>query len=420
MDKRTFLKQLAAGLGASPLLACVDRRVRAVEHLPDAEVAADEAFWAAARGEYRLESDYINLENGYYCMMPEPILERYLDHVRALNRQASWYMRTRQEEDQRAMEKRLAALARCSSDELVITRNTTESLDLVIGGIDWKPGDEAVMAEQDYGAMLDMFELQARRHGVVNRRVSIPNHPADDDELVDLYASAITDRTRLLMVCHMVNITGQILPVRKIADMAHRRGVEVMVDGAHAFAHIDSDIPALGCDYYGASLHKWLSAPLGCGILWVKKDKIAGLWPLFAERELPADDIRRLNHTGTRPCHTVLAIGDALEYHQRLGPERKQARLRYLQRYWTDRVRPLPKIVLNTPEEPRRSCAIANVAVEGMEPAELADVLLRRYGIWTVAIDRPGVRGVRITPNLYTTPRDLDALVVALTELGAT
>ena len=351
-------------------------------------------------------------------MQPRELLEAYLGYVRRINLEASHYMRTAQWDDKQAITAELARLANCPPEQLTITRNTTESLDLVIGGLRWQPGDEAVMAEQDYGAMLDMFELQAQRHGVVNRRVSLPNHPRSDSELVELYASAITDNTRLLMVCHMVNITGQVLPVRKIADMAHARGVEVMVDGAHAFAHLSSDIPALGCDYYGASLHKWLSAPLGCGLLWVHPSKIAGLWPLLAESGHEPGDIGRLGHLGTTPVHVHLGIRDALAYHLSLGPERKRERLRYLQRYWTQQLREQAGVVINTPAEAKRACAIANVGVEGIEPKQLAQRLMDDYGIWTVAIDRPGVRGCRITPNLYTTTQELDALVRALRELA--
>jgi selenocysteine lyase/cysteine desulfurase len=414
MQRRTFLQLAAAGFGSPPLIACVERAVARVAHVPDEALARDETFWAEIRAGYDLTPDYINLENGYYCMMPRALLDAYQGYARRINVEASRYMRTAQFDDRAAVVAELAQLGNCPTEELVITRNTTESLDLVIGGIRWKPGDEAVMAEQDYGAMLDMFEPQAQRHGIVNRRVSRPKHPRSDAEIVELYASAITDKTRLLMVCHMVNVTGQILPVRKIAEMAHARGVEVMIDGAHAFAHIDSDIPALGGDYYGASLHKWLSAPLGCGVLWVRRDKIARLWPLLAEGPRPADDISRLNHLGTHPVHVHLAIRDAIAYLRALGPARKQARLRYLQAFWTTKVRDVPGIVLNTPADPERACAIANVGIEGVAPSELAQWLLREHRIWTVAIDQPGVRGCRITPNIYTTTAELDELVAAL------
>ncbi len=244
--------------------------------------------------------------------------------------------------------------------------------------------------------------------GCVNKLVSLPVDPQSDDEIVQLYANAITPRTRLLMVCHMVNITGQILPVRKIADMAHARGVDVLVDGAHAFAHIDYKIPDLGCDYYGASLHKWLGCPLGTGILYVRRDKIATLWPIFGDSATFDDaDIMKLNHTGTHPVHTDLAIANAIAFHDAIGIERKEARLRYLQNYWTSKVRGVPNVVLYTPTDPARSCAIANVGINGMEPADLAKTLLDKYRIWTVGVDNApaGVHGVRVTPHVFTSRR---------------
>ena len=416
MNKREFVRTLGgASLGLMFSPSVLSRYMA----MPHAELAQDEAFWATIRGKYKLTPEYINLENGYYSMQAEPVLEAFIGHVRSINVQASRYMRTRQPDDKLRVRTRLAKMAGVSPEELIITRNTTESLDTVISGYDWKPGDEAVMAAQDYGAMLDMFKLQARRHGIVNRVVSLPLDPQSDDELVQLYASAITPKTRLLMVGHMVNITGHILPVRKIADMAHARGVDVMCDGAHAFGQLAFRIPDLGCDYYGASLHKWLGTPLGAGILYVRQDRIAGLWPIYADESMADTDIRKLNHTGTHPVHTDLGIDDAIDFHESIGAERKEARLRYVQRYWTSRVRDVPNILVNTPTDPKRSCAIANVGVRGMTPADLAKTLFERYKVFTVAIDTANVHGVRVTPQLFTTPKELDVLVRALKELAA-
>ncbi len=419
MDKRTFLKQVGMlAVGSAPFFKNLGNWVREVDHLTPEEVAQDEDFWMRVRSGYRLKPDYINLENGYYCMMPQETLENYIHHLREMNYQASYYMRTAQWDNKHAMQAKLAELAGVSKEELIITRNTTESLDLIISGFPWEKGDEAVMAEQDYGAMLNQFKLVERRYGVVNKRISVPLHPANDEEIVKVYEDAITPKTRLLMVCHMINITGHILPVRKICDMAHARGVEVMVDGAHAFAQIEFSIKDLNCDYYGTSLHKWLSVPLGAGMLYVKKDKIPQIWPLLAEWNREDDDILKLNHTGTHPCHTDLAIGNALEYYQQLGPARKEARLRYLQNYWTDKVRDLDHIILNTPKERHRSCGIANVGVKGMKPHDMAKTLLNNYRIWTVAIDGAGVQGCRITPNIFTSVKELDSFVEALKSLG--
>ena len=416
MLKRDFVRTLGA---ASLAMLFGDDLWALYRSVPPARLAQDEAFWDRIRRAYLVTPEYINLENGYYLLQSQPVLEAFLGHVRDINRQASRYLRTRQFDDKAAVRDRLAALAGVPSNELIITRNTTESLDTVIGGFPWKPGDEAVMAEQDYGAMLDMFTLTARRQGIVNRVVSLPLDPRSDDEIVRLYEGAITPHTRLLMVCHLVNITGQILPVAKIADMAHAHGVQVMVDGAHSFAHLDFQVPDLHGDYFATSLHKWLGAPLGAGLLHVRKEHIASLWPTFADLSKADDDILKLNHTGTHPVHTDLAINDAIDFHQSIGIQRKEARLRWLQRYWTDKVRGVRGITLNTPSDPARSCAIANVAVAGHAPSDLADALFARYRIWTVAIDGAGVHGVRVTPHLFTSTADLDALVRALRALAA-
>ena len=416
MNKREFLRAMG---GASLGLLLGDRVWAQYAEVPPSSLAIDEKFWALIRQQYRLTPDYINLENGYFSMQAQPVLEAFMGRVREINYEASHYMRTRQFDDKLAARTQLAAMAGCSAEELIITRNTTESLDTVIAGHDWKPGDEAVMAEQDYGAMLDMFKLQAKRHGIINRIVSLPIDPESDEQLVQLYEGAITPATRLLMVSHMVNITGQILPVRKIADMAHRHGVAVMVDAAHTFAQIDHRIPDLGCDYYGASLHKWLGTPLGAGILYVRRGRIPALWPVFADASMADTDIRKLNHTGTHPVHTDLAIASAIAFHDSMGIQRKEARLRYLQQYWTSRVRGRRNILLNTPAAPARSCAIANVGIAGLAPAALATTLLQKYGIWTVAIDTANVHGVRITPHVYTRITELDTFVHALRELAA-
>ena len=418
MDKRTFIKNVSLlGFAGMPGINNLDKWIAQYEKISPGELAGDETFWEGIRKEYKIKPDYINLENGYYCFLPQETLENFIQHVRDVNYQGSYYMRTVQWDNKKAMAAKLAALAGCIAEELIITRNATESLDMIIGGLDWKVGDEAVMAEQDYGSMLEMFKLVSKKYGVINKIVSVPNHPSSDDEIVNLYANAISPKTKLLMISHMVNITGQILPVRKICDMANSKGVQVMVDGAHAFAHFKYSIPELHCDYYGTSLHKWLSVPLGAGFLYVKKENISKVWPLLAEGGKKEDDISRLNHIGTHPVHTDLAIADAIDYYLKVGAERKEERLRYLQHYWSDKVRNMPHVIVNTPVDKDRSCGIANVGIRGMKPADLADILIKKYKIYTVAIDYANVQGCRISPNIYTTLKELDQLVAALTEL---
>lgn len=414
MHKRDFLRTLggaAIGFALSP----AERQLLAAT--PPADLARREDFWSELRARYVVPTEFIHLEHGYYSMQSQPVLERYLHHIREVNAVSSRYMRTVQYPNKERVQGKLAALAGCSPRELIITRNTTESLDTVISGFDWKPGDEAVMGVHDYGAMLDQFSLMARRWGITNTRVTVPLDPASDDEVVQVYANAITPRTKLLMVCHMINITGHVLPVRKICDMAHARGVPVMVDGAHAFAQLDFRIPDLDCDFYGASLHKWLGTPLGAGILYVKPSAVETLWPLYGDEGYAATDIRKLNHTGTHPVATDLAIEDAIVFHETIGIQRKEERLRWLQQYWTTKVRGLPRIKVFTPRDPARTGAIANVGIEGMKPGDLATALMEKYRIFTVAINTAGVTGVRVTPQLFTTTQELDALVRALTEL---
>jgi selenocysteine lyase/cysteine desulfurase len=252
------------------------------------------------------------------------------------------------------------------------------------------------------------------RYGIVCKKVSLPNHSESDEEIVSLYESQITPKTKLLMVCHMVNVTGQILPIRKICDMAHSHGVEVMVDGAHCVGHIDVDLAELDCDYYGSSLHKWLCAPLGAGMLYVAEKNIPKIWPLLAEHETDKTKIRRLNHTGTHPVHTDLTINDSIDYLEMIGMERKEKRMRYLQRYWSDQLRNVDNVVINTPIELHRSCGIANVGLKNMKPSDMAKTLLDEFNVWTVAIDFENVHGCRITPNVFTTTEELDQFVDAI------
>jgi len=420
MNKRSFIKNATlTGIGATLGMDALAALFETKKHSSAAALAADDKFWNQIRSQYMLKPDYINLENGFYNFIPQPTLEKYIQHIRDINYQGSYYMRTVQRDNKKRMAAKLAAVAGCSPEELIITRNTTESLDLVIAGQDWKAGDEALMAIQDYGSMLDMFEQVSKRYGVVLNKVSIPNLPASDEEIVSLYEKAITPKTKLLMIPHMVNITGHILPVRKICDMAHSKGVEVMVDGAHAFAHIQYKISELDCDYYGTSLHKWMSVPLGAGFLFVKKEKIAKTWPLIGDGIKDLSDIRRLNHIGTHACATDLTIEDAIDFYNMIGAERKEKRLRYIQQYWTSRVKNVPKIIINTPTDDKRSCGIANVGIAGMTPADLAKRLMDEHKIFTVAIDTANVHGCRITPNVYTSLEELDAFVAALKKLAA-
>ncbi len=420
MNKRDFIKNMSLVTLASPLyLSALNSWVAEIEDVPISTLAKQDDFWLKIRQDYKLKPDYINLESGYYNIIPTTTFDGMIEHAKMVNYEGSHYMRTVQWDNKKRMAQKLAELVGCTSKNVIITRNTTESLDLVIKGFPWKEGDEAIFAKQDYGAMKVMFDQVSKRYGMINKIVSVPNHPKSDEEIVDLYANAITPNTKLLMVCHMINITGHILPIKKICQMAHKRGVQVMVDGAHCIGHFEVNIEELGCDYYGSSLHKWLAVPLGTGLLYVKDEHIDNLWPIFAENNREPGDISRLNHTGTHPVYHDLSIENAIDYYNMLGGERKEARLRYLKEYWSSQVRNHPNIVVNTPIEMHKSCGIANVGIKSMKPAELAIRLMDDYNIFTVAIDYANVKGCRISPNVFTLTKELDVFVNALKEMAS-
>jgi len=417
MDKRNFIKTLGA-LSVSSLVSASElTKIKSVSHsLP--KTRSDEELWATIRSHYTLKDDYINLESGYYSIIPNPVLEHFIKHVRHVNIEGSYYMRNDLKKNKDRVISELADLVGSTSDQIAITRNTTESLDLVISGFQWKKGDEAIYAKQDYGSMKEMFEQISSRYGVKNKIVSVPNHPKNDEEIVSIYESQITDKTKLIMVCHMINITGQILPIKKICEMAHSYGVEVMVDGAHCVGHFDFSIDEFNCDYYGSSLHKWLATPLGAGLLYVNRNNTHKIWPLLANGNTNKNDIKRLNHIGTHPVHTDLAISNSIDYTNWIGMKKKEKRMRYLQRYWSDKLRSIENVIVNTPEDLNRSCGIGNVGLSNMSPSAMSKVLFEKYKIFTVAIDYANVKGCRISPNIFTTTYELDQFVIAVKEMA--
>ena len=417
MDKRRFIKSLGA-LSFSPLISANQLS----DFKPISKILPvinnEDELWDTVRSHYTLKEEYINLESGYYNIIPNPILEHFINHVKHVNIEGSFYMRKNLNKNKDRVTSELANLVGSTPDQIAITRNATESLDLVISGFPWKKGDEAIYAKQDYGTMKEMFEQISNRYGVVNKVISVPNHPKNDDEIVSLYESQITNKTKLIMVCHMINITGQILPIKKICEMAHNYGVEVMVDGAHCVGHFDFSIDDFNCDYYGSSLHKWLATPLGAGLLYVNKNKTHKIWPLLANGNTNKSDIKRLNHIGTHPVHTDLAISNSIDYLKWIGMERKEKRMRFLQRYWSDKLRNVKNIIVNTPLDIDRSCGIGNVGLTNMSPSKMEDLLFEKYKIFTVAIDYANVKGCRISPNIFTTTKELDSFVDAVKELS--
>jgi selenocysteine lyase/cysteine desulfurase len=380
------------------------------------DLAGDEDFWYYVQQSYTGMANFINLNNGGVSPAPKPAAEAMKEYYDLCNLAPSYYMWRIVDGGRETLRKDLAQLAGCDAEEIAMNRNASEALETIIFGIDLKPADEVVLCKQDYPNMIAAWKQREKREGIklVWINLELPNE--SDDYFLKKFTEAFTPRTRVVQVTHLINWVGQILPVRKIADAAKARNIEVMVDGAHTFAHFDFTLPSLNCDYFGTSLHKWLGAPVGCGMLYVRKQKIKNLWPLFGGGEKDTDDIRKFEHLGTRPFFIEEAIGKAIEFHDMIGIKRKQERLHYLKNYWMEKVKDIPKVHLHTSFKKEYACAIGLVSVEGKTSFEFSNYLSEKYHIHTTGIDYENIHGVRITPNVYTTLKNLDLLVEAIRE----
>ena len=424
-SRRDFLKKtagIALAANALPLMRPDGQsRVHAasakLSNQSPVQSASDERFWSSVRSAFDLSPQFTNLESGYYSPQPGAGVKEVCEQAQRINEMAAFYMRGNWPDDISRTKQQLARFSECPNEEILITRNTTESLNIVIMGLDLKSGDEAVYGPYEYGSMQVSFRQRAEREGIVCKVLDIPIISMHDDEIVKAYQAAITSKTKVILVSHIVYLTGQVLPVRRICDMAHELGIEVIVDGAHSFAHLADGITDLHGDYYGTSLHKWLMAPLGTGLLHVKKEKIKKLWPLYGDSNYATDKIEKLGHFGTQPPYLLSAIAEAMHFNQTLGLARKEARLRHIKNYWVERLADVPNIILPTPAEDHRSCAISLVGIRNKEPGELAKELYERYQIFTVSPGYPGA--VRISPNIYTSIVELDRFVAAMKELAA-
>jgi selenocysteine lyase/cysteine desulfurase len=389
-----------------------------VEHLSAEQLATEEDFWYYIQQSFTVSSGIINLNNGGVSPAPRSVQEamkRYYDYS---NEAPSYYMWRILDQGREPLRARLAEIAGCSKEEMAINRNSSEGLETVIFGLTLEKGDEIVAAKQDYPNMVNAYKQRELRDGIKMVWINLELPSEDEDYLVQQYVNAFTSKTKVVHITHIINWNGQIIPVRKIADEAHKRGIQVIVDGAHSFAHFDFKIPDLGADYFAASLHKWLYAPIGSGLLYVKQNRIKNLYPLFAAPNAQDDNIRKFEALGTRPFFIEQAIGKAIDFHHMIGIERKQKRLHYLKNYWMERVKTIPGVILNTSLNYKWGCAIGNVGIEGKKPSELDSFLLNNYKIHTVAIEWENIKGVRITPNVYTTTKDLDFLVEGIRQFA--
>jgi selenocysteine lyase/cysteine desulfurase len=374
------------------------------------QAAADERLWHVVQAAFDVDLNLVNLNNGGVSPSPRVVQDALRRDLGRANEAPAYAMWSVLEPEVEIVRARLAALFGCDAEEVAITRNACESLETVLFGFDLEPGDEVLTTNQDYPRTLAALRQRERREGIVVRTISFPVPPSSPADLVSRFRQALTPRTRILLVSHMTYLTGQIFPVAEICRMGREAGVEVVVDGAHALAQLPFRRDDLGCDYYGATLHKWVMAPHGTGFLYVRRSKISRLWPLMAATsEIPADDIRKFEQIGTHPAAVHNAAREALAFHEVLGTERKSARLRYLRDRWARRLSRHPRVRLLTDLSPEMSCGLGTFAVDGMEPSALAEALWDRRRIFVVAFGHEEFAGVRVTPSFYTRVEDVDA-----------
>jgi isopenicillin-N epimerase len=418
-NRRRFLSSVGQGVGLAALssatVGALLRDVTAasarVAHLTAEEAARDEDFWFDIQQSFSVTRGIVNLNNGGVSPSPRIVTEALVRYIWQQEDATAYTMWQILEPQSETIRTGLAEMFGCDREEIAITRNASESLEALLLGMDFRTGDEILTTTQDYPRMLSTLRQRELREGLVLKLIKIPTPPRSLDEITAAFERAITPRTRVILISHQINLTGQITPVRAVCEMARARGVETIVDGAHSFAQFNFKRDDLGCDYFGTSLHKWLYAPKGSGMLYVKRDKIERIWPLMAAEKPRSADIRKFEEIGTHPAANRLAIGEAILFHNGIGAARKEARLRYLSRYWMNQLKDVPRIGFNTSFDPRQSCAIANVRVEGIEPTAIGSYLMGTHKIFTTPIVHEEFKGIRITPNVYTTLKELDRFI---------
>jgi selenocysteine lyase/cysteine desulfurase len=421
-SRRGFLRSLAAASATIPALRAdgletIRRATAALSLRPPDDVARDEDFWLEIQQAFTLDRTLINLNNGGVSPSPRVVQEAMARYLQLSNQAPAYSMWQLLEPQIEAVRRGLAGAFGCDPEEMAITRNASEALEIVQLGLPLERGDEVLTTNQDYPRMLTTWRQRARREGIVLREISFPVPPPSPADLVRRFEVAITPRTRVLHVCHITNLTGQIFPIRDICRLGKARGLEVIVDGAHAFAHFPFTRDELECDYYGTSLHKWLLAPHGTGFLYVRREKIPRIWPLMAAPPEMDANIRKFEEIGTHPAANHNAIAEALLFQQGIGAERKAARLRFLFQRWARRLESLPRVRILTPYDPAQSCGLASIAIEGMEPGKVVGHLWDRHRIIATPINHPEFKCVRVTPNVYSTLAEIDRFGDAMEDL---
>ena len=412
MQRRQFF-QAATGLAA----AAFQPEARAFGQAASAAVAGrtadivarDEDFWFNVRHAFIVDRNLINLNNGGVSPSPKVVIDTETRLLEMENMTPTYYMWRILDPGVENVRRRLARTFGCDPEEIAITRNASEALEIVQFGMDLKRGDEVITTNQDYPRMISSWQQREDREGIVLKQVTFQVPPPSMDYLVKRIEEQITPKTRVIHICHMTNRTGQIFPVKQICQMARARGIETVVDGAHSFCQFPFTQADLDCDYFGTSLHKWLLAPIGTGMLYMKKSKIGKIWPMMGAERTLKDDIRKFEQVGTHPASQRNAITEALTFHESIGAERKAARFRYLRDRWANRLRGMKGVRLLHSDDPQQSCGIGFIGVDGVDSVKLTGYLFNKHRIWTTAIVTPGeYEGLRVTPNVYTTLEEID------------
>lgn len=416
IDRRSFLSAAGKSLGlmaassavVGSLVGDVTAAANRIDHLSPLAAAADEDFWTSIQQAFSVTRGIVNLNNGGVSPSPRIVTEAFVRYTWQQEDATAYTMWQLLEPQSETIRTGLAEVFGCDPEEVAITRNASESLEILLMGLDLKSGDEILTTTQDYPRMLTTLRQRELREGLKLKLIKIPIAPKDVNDIAKAYIDAITPKTRLILISHQINLTGQINPIKKVCDHARSKGIETIVDGAHSFAQFDFRQADLGCDYFGTSLHKWLYAPKGTGMLYVRKEKIPKVWALMASEDRNRNDIRKYEEIGTHSAAMRLAIGEAILFHNAIGAKRKEERLRYLSRYWMNNLKAIPKVGFNTSFDPLQSCAIANFKIEGIDPVQLGGHLMSKHKIFTTPIVHEEFTGIRITPNVYTTLWELD------------
>ena len=380
----------------------------------DSEGAADdEKYWKHIANRYYIVSkDYINLENGYYGIQPKPVLQAFQKNILLANKEGARFARKIYPDTNTKIKNELAAFLQVSAEEIIITRNATEALNIAIQGYPFKEGDEVLLNQLDYFSMIEAFRLLEKRGRIKVSSFEMPLLPANEDEIVEQYRKMITDKTKVILLTHVSNINGLIVPVKKIAAMAKEKGIDTITDSAHALGQLPFSLPALGSDFVGMNLHKWIGNPIGAGVLYIKKERIKEMNVLFGDVNTGDDNIAKLAHFGTTPFAVIMTIPDSLAFHKLMDVEKVSKRLHYLKSIWINELNEVSNVEIVTP--PELSCAIASFRIKDKRTSDVADLLFKQHTILTVgrALGKDGC--IRVTPAVYTSADDIRKFVSAV------